>query len=55
MWKNYYQSRDKSPEGKRGENKDSVPEQDGMKNNCPEKETRKTLLRGNGKSAGNKL
>jgi hypothetical protein len=51
MWKNDYQGRNVLMDGNTGENKDSVPEQDSMKNNCPEKETRKTLLRGNGAEA----
>jgi hypothetical protein len=37
--------------GNTGENKDSVPEQDGRKNNCSEKEEQKTLPQGNSASA----
>ncbi|MDR1667814.1 MAG: IS3 family transposase [Bacteroidales bacterium] len=47
MWKNYYRSRNIPMNGNMGENKDSVPEQDGMKNSCPEKEEQKTLHQGN--------
>ena len=51
MWKNDYRGRNVPLDGNTGKNKNSEPEQNSMKNNCPEKETRTTLLRGNGASA----
>ncbi|MDR0700563.1 MAG: hypothetical protein LBG28_15305 [Tannerella sp.] len=51
MWKNYYRGRNVPLDGNTGGNKDSVPEQDGMKNSCPEREEQKTLHQGNTASA----
>jgi transposase InsO family protein len=51
MWKNYYQGRNVPPDGNTEDNKDSVPEEDGMKNSCPGKEEQKPLHQGNSASA----
>jgi transposase InsO family protein len=51
MWKNYYRGRNVPVDGNLGENKDKVPEPDGMKNSCPEKEEQKLLHQGNGAEA----
>jgi hypothetical protein len=51
MWKNYYRGRDVPVDSNPGGNKDKVLEQDGMENNCPEKEKQKLLHQGNGAEA----
>ena len=51
MWKNYYQGRNTPADGNTEKNKDSLPEQDGMKDNCPGKEGQNILHQGNSASA----
>jgi transposase InsO family protein len=51
MWKNYYHKRETGMEGNTGENKDSVPEQDGMKNNGSGNGEQATLHQGHSASA----
>ena len=51
MWKNYYRSRNVPMGGSPGENKNSIPEQDGMKERCQGKEEEKPLHQGNSASA----
>jgi hypothetical protein len=51
MWKNYYRNRHVPPDGNTEEDKDNVPESDGVKNGCPEKTERETFHQGKGAEA----
>jgi hypothetical protein len=51
MWKNYYRRKNVLLESNAGENKDSVPAQEGMKNNGQGNGEQATLHQGHGAEA----